>query len=113
MDMNRSDGERPALAWKAPKLLQITVPINATIGLKTDRYEDIGIRVVFSPNDPAVRARFLEHFRLRLCGFDLKRHDFSPNCQAAFFAPAPSMHRTYQKGAAMKRHSPNSAYEER
>lgn len=49
-----------SLEWQGPKLLQITVPISATVLDQKAIHREIAIEIKFHPDDPVAREKILQ-----------------------------------------------------
>jgi hypothetical protein len=51
-----ADQQRPHIAWSAPHVLRITVPLHSLLHIMTRQAEGVRVDIHFDPDDPAARA---------------------------------------------------------
>jgi len=60
VDTGGHESERPLIAWSAPDLLRVTVPLYSCLNVLTRQAEGVRVDVQFDPDDPAARAAWLK-----------------------------------------------------
>jgi hypothetical protein len=55
-----ADQQRPHIAWSAPDVLRITVPLHSLLNILTRQAEGVRVDIHFDPDDPAARAAWLK-----------------------------------------------------
>lgn len=61
VDTGGHDDERPLVAWYAPNVLRVTVPLYSYLNVLTRHADGVQVDVQFDPDDPAARAVWLKH----------------------------------------------------
>jgi hypothetical protein len=55
-----ADQQRPHIAWPAPNVLRVTVPLHALLHIPTGKTDGVRLDIHFDPDDPAARADWLQ-----------------------------------------------------
>jgi len=60
VDTGGHEDERPVIAWSAPNVLRVTVPLHSLLNILTRQADGVHVDIHFDPDDPAARAAWLK-----------------------------------------------------
>ena len=55
-----ADQQRPYIAWSAPNVLRVTLPLHSLLHIPTRQADGVHVDIHFDPDDPAARAAWLK-----------------------------------------------------
>jgi hypothetical protein len=60
VDTGGHEDERPHIAWSAPNVLRVTVPLHSLLNILTRQAAGVRVDIHFDPDDPTARAVWLK-----------------------------------------------------